>query len=94
MDAEAQMGTIRVETGTLLGGRYRLVTRIGAGGMATIYRARDETLQRDVAVKVLHPHLAEDAVLQERFRTEARHAAALLPPHVVNGLGKGVAELP
>jgi eukaryotic-like serine/threonine-protein kinase len=94
METDGQTGTIRVETGSVLGGRYRLVARIGAGGMATIYRARDETLQRDVAVKVLHPHLAEDTVLQERFRVEARHAAALLHPNVVNVFDQGLADLP
>jgi eukaryotic-like serine/threonine-protein kinase len=94
MDAQAQTGTVRVETGTLLAGRYRLVTRIGAGGMATIYRGRDETLERDVAVKVLHPHLAEDDVLQQRFRTEARHAAALLHPNIVNVFDQGGGSVP
>jgi eukaryotic-like serine/threonine-protein kinase len=94
MDIDAPTGAIRVETGTLLSGRYRLVTRIGAGGMATIYRGRDETLERDVAIKVLHPHLAEDPVLQERFRVEARHAAALLHPNIVNVFDQGAEALP
>ena len=80
--------------GNLLAGRYRIVARIGAGGMATIYRARDETLDRDVAVKVLHGHLADDADLLERFRTEARHAASLLHPSVVNVFDQGAADLP
>jgi len=89
---DASTGTIMV--GSLLAGRYRLVERAGAGGMATIFLARDETLDRDVAVKVLHWHLADDPVLLERFRTEARHAASLLHPSVVNVFDQGVADLP
>jgi beta-lactam-binding protein with PASTA domain len=80
--------------GALLAGRYRLVGRIGAGGMATIYCARDETLDREVAVKVLHPHLADDPDVRERFRAEARAAAALVSPHVVNVFDTGVEDLP
>ena len=73
----------------VLAGRYRLDARIGAGGMATIYRAHDLTLDRDVAVKVLHPHLVNDEALRERFRTEARHAARLLHPNIVNVFDTG-----
>jgi beta-lactam-binding protein with PASTA domain/tRNA A-37 threonylcarbamoyl transferase component Bud32 len=73
----------------ILASRYRLEARVGAGGMATIYRARDLTLDRDVAVKVLHPHLVDDAGLRERFRTEARHAAKLLHPNIVNVFDTG-----
>ena len=73
----------------VLAGRYRLDARIGAGGMATIYRARDLTLDRDVAVKVLHPHLVDDDAVRERFRTEARHAARLLHPNIVNVFDTG-----
>ncbi|HVL99068.1 MAG TPA: Stk1 family PASTA domain-containing Ser/Thr kinase [Egibacteraceae bacterium] len=83
-----------VTVGSLVAARYRLVARIGAGGMATIFRARDETLDRDVAVKVLHGHLADDATLLERFRSEARLAASLLHPSVVNVFDQGVADLP
>lgn len=73
----------------MLADRYRLDSRAGAGGMATIYRARDLTLDRDVAVKVLHPHLMDDEGLRERFRTEARHAAKLLHPNIVNVFDTG-----
>ncbi|HWH32732.1 MAG TPA: protein kinase, partial [Egibacteraceae bacterium] len=78
----------------VLAGRYRLDARVGAGGMATIYRARDLTLDRDVAVKVLHPHLMDDDGLRERFRTEARHAARLLHPNIVNVFDTGDREDP
>lgn len=92
--SESDTAAATATVGSLLAGRYRLVARIGAGGMATIYRARDETLDRDVAVKVLHGHLADDASLLERFRTEARHAASLLHPSVVNVFDQGAADLP
>ena len=75
--------------GVVLGGRYRLGERVGAGGMATIHRATDLTLERDVAVKVLHSHLADETAVLERFRTEAQHAAALAHPHVVSVFDQG-----
>ncbi|CAN5750014.1 Stk1 family PASTA domain-containing Ser/Thr kinase [soil metagenome] len=93
-DTDLVAGAGPIAVGALLGGRYRMTARIGAGGMATIYRAYDESLDRDVAVKVLHPHLADDASFLARFRTEARNAAALLHPHIVNVFDQGVADLP
>jgi serine/threonine-protein kinase len=90
--AEGALGDVAV--GSVLGGRYRLLSRAGSGGMATIYRARDLKLERDVAVKVLHPHLADDASVLARFRTEARHAAALVHPHIVHVYDQGDADLP
>lgn len=68
---------------THVGGRYRLLSELGRGGMATVYRAYDEALDREVAVKILHAHLASDPVFLERFRREARAAAALAHPNVV-----------
>jgi eukaryotic-like serine/threonine-protein kinase len=70
-------------TRSLLGGRYRLIRAIARGGMATVYRARDEVLEREVAVKVLHPDLADDRLFVDRFLREARAAAALAHPNVV-----------
>jgi serine/threonine protein kinase len=64
-------------------GRYRLLERVGAGGAASVYRAEDLRLGRDVAVKVLHPGLAEDHELVKRFRREAESAASLTHQHVV-----------
>lgn len=69
--------------GMLLDGRYRVDARIARGGMATVYRATDERLDRTVAVKVLHLHLAEDAAFRARFAREARAAARLSHPNVV-----------
>ena len=93
-DTEFVAGAGPIAVGALLGGRYRMTARIGAGGMATIYRAHDESLDRNVAVKVLHPHLAHDPSFLARFRTEARNAASLLHPCIVNVFDQGVADLP
>jgi eukaryotic-like serine/threonine-protein kinase len=68
---------------SLLAGRYRLRQRIGSGGMASVWLARDEVLIRPVAVKLIDPELAKDAEFRERFREEARAAAALSHPHIV-----------
>jgi serine/threonine protein kinase/Tfp pilus assembly protein PilF len=68
--------------GRILATRYRLLERIGAGGMATVWRARDLRLERDVAVKILRPQFAEDAEFVARFETEARHAASVSHPNV------------
>jgi eukaryotic-like serine/threonine-protein kinase len=62
---------------------YRIIEKIGAGGMGEVYRARDVKLERDVAVKVLPSHLAEDAVALERFEREAKAIAALSHPDVL-----------
>lgn len=63
--------------------RYTLNERIGAGGMATVYRAWDNNLERDVAIKVLHEHLSFDNTFQERFIREAKFVAGFHHPHIV-----------
>ncbi len=68
--------------GTLFG-PYEIVAPIGAGGMGEVYRARDARLERDVAVKVLPAHLAEDALALARFEREARAVAALSHPNIL-----------
>ena len=68
---------------SLLAGRYRLRQRIGTGGMASVWLARDEVLIRPVAVKLIDPELVRDQEFRERFREEARAAAALSHPHIV-----------
>ena len=65
--------------GTVLSGRYRLEAKLGSGGMSTVYLARDETLDRPVAVKVMHREMSEQPDQLERFRQEARAVAALPP---------------
>ncbi|UNX56398.1 Stk1 family PASTA domain-containing Ser/Thr kinase [Georgenia sp. TF02-10] len=69
--------------GRLIDDRYQVDARIARGGMATVYRATDRRLERTVAVKVMHPHLAESAEFVARFRREARAAARLTHPAVV-----------
>ncbi|HVE90983.1 MAG TPA: Stk1 family PASTA domain-containing Ser/Thr kinase [Actinomycetota bacterium] len=63
--------------GAVLAGRYRLDSRLAAGGMAVVYRATDQVLGRQVAVKIMHPALAYDGGFVERFRREAQNAARL-----------------
>src|SRR6185369_3620075 len=72
------------EIGTILGGRYRLVELLGQGGMARIYRAHDNQLDRDVAVKILRPEYGRDPDFGSRFRHEAQSAASLNHPNVVS----------
>ncbi len=75
--------------GTTLNGRYRLEARIGAGGMSTVYRATDETLQRQVAIKLMNREIATDSDQLERFRREARAVAQLSHPHIVGVIDYG-----
>ena len=69
--------------GRTLDGRYRVLSQVAEGGMATVYLALDERLEREVALKVMHRHLAADDSFVSRFRREARSAASLSHPHVV-----------
>ena len=64
------------------GNRYRIMRRLGGGGMATVFRAEQMPLGRDVVVKVLHSHLARDAEMAERFRREAEAASRLVHPFI------------
>jgi eukaryotic-like serine/threonine-protein kinase len=75
--------------GTLLNGRFRLEEQIGSGGMSTVYRAFDETLERSVAIKLMHRALSDDPLQLERFRREARAVARLSHPHVVTVIDAG-----
>ena len=75
--------------GTTLNGRYRLEARIGSGGMSTVYRATDETLQRQVAIKLMNREIATDSDQLERFRREARAVAQLSHPHIVGVIDYG-----
>ena len=71
------------QIGRVLGGRYRLLSPLGSGASAQVYLADDVRLRRQVAVKVLHPALADDESFLRRFRAEAQSAASLSHPHVV-----------
>jgi len=75
--------------GTVLSGRYRLEAKLGSGGMSTVYLARDTTLDRPVAVKVMHREMSEQADQLERFRQEARAVAKLSHPNVVAVIDAG-----
>ncbi|MDE3130070.1 MAG: Stk1 family PASTA domain-containing Ser/Thr kinase [Acidobacteriota bacterium] len=77
------------ESGTIIDGRYRVLHRLGAGGMADVYLARDEQLDREVALKLLHRRFAEDPGFVERFRREAQAAASLQHPNVVSVFDRG-----
>src|SRR4051794_29059332 len=75
--------------GTVLSGRYKLEAKLGSGGMSTVYLARDTTLDRSVAVKVMHREMSEQADQLERFRQEARAVAKLSHPNVVAVIDAG-----
>jgi serine/threonine-protein kinase len=75
--------------GTVLSSRYRLEAKLGSGGMSTVYLARDTTLDRSVAVKVMHREMSEQPDQLERFRQEARAVAKLSHPNVVSVIDAG-----
>ena len=75
--------------GRLIDGWYQVRSRIARGGMATVYLATDQRLDRLVAVKIMHGHLADDSQFKERFIQEARSAARLAHPNVVNVFDQG-----
>jgi eukaryotic-like serine/threonine-protein kinase len=77
---------------TLVDGRYRVLRRIGSGGMADVYCAEDVHLGRQVAIKMLHRRFAQDQEFVERFRREAKSAAGLNHPNVVGVFDRGEHE--
>ena len=87
--SEATTGTAGALAGTILSGRYRLETKLGSGGMSTVYLSRDETLDRGVAVKVLHREISDQPDQIERFRREARAVAQVSHPNVVAVIDAG-----
>src|SRR5712664_2303762 len=78
--------------GTLFDGRYQVVRKLGAGGMANVYLAEDQELGRRVAIKILNDRHAGDEQFVERFRREAKNAAALSHPNIVSIYDRGEAE--
>jgi beta-lactam-binding protein with PASTA domain/predicted Ser/Thr protein kinase len=78
-----------IDPDTIIDGRYRVLSRLGSGGMAEVYLAHDQLLGREVAVKVLHHHFAEDQEFVERFKREASSAAALSHPNIVGIFDRG-----
>ena len=81
--------TERLEAETVVDGRYRVLSRLGSGGMAEVYCAQDLQLGRKVALKVLYRRFAEDSEFVERFRREASSAAGLQHQHVVAVYDRG-----
>jgi beta-lactam-binding protein with PASTA domain len=79
----------RVQPDTVIDGRYRVLRRLGSGGMADVYAAEDRQLGRRVALKVLHRRFAEDEQFVERFRREASSAAGLQHPNIVAIFDRG-----
>jgi eukaryotic-like serine/threonine-protein kinase len=77
---------------TLFDGRYRILRKLGSGGMANVYLAEDEELGRRVAVKILNERYANDDLFIERFRREAKSAAGLSHPNIVSIYDRGQAE--
>src|SRR5919201_2296774 len=75
--------------GTLISDRFRLEEKVGAGGMSSVYRAFDPTLERWVAIKLMHRDISHDPDQLERFRREARSVAQLNHPHVVTVIDAG-----
>ncbi|HYX89431.1 MAG TPA: protein kinase [Gaiellaceae bacterium] len=78
--------------GTVFDGRYRIVRKLGAGGMADVYLAEDQELGRRVAIKILNDRHAADDQFVERFRREAKNAAGLSHPNIVSIYDRGTAE--
>jgi eukaryotic-like serine/threonine-protein kinase len=77
---------------TLFDGRYRIIRKLGTGGMANVYLAEDEVLGRRVAIKILNDRHAGDDQFVERFRREAKNAASLSHPNIVSIYDRGEAE--
>ena len=83
--------------GKLLGDRYEIIEKVGEGGMAYVFKARDNLLNRYVAVKILKEEFSKDEVFVKRFRTEAQSAASLIHPNIVSvfdvGEDKGISYI-
>src|SRR5919199_68796 len=86
------MATTDTLIDTLFDGRYRIVRKLGAGGMANVYLAEDQELGRRVAIKILDDRHAADEQFVERFRREAKNAAGLSHPNIVSIYDRGEAE--
>ncbi|MDI1290855.1 MAG: protein kinase, partial [bacterium] len=88
METSGQSGLV----GSIVDGRYEVLSLIARGGMATVYRATDLRLDRIVALKVMHSHLAHDEAFVSRFQREAKSAARLTHGHVVAVYDQGEAD--
>jgi serine/threonine protein kinase len=79
----ARPKSVQLDLPVVVGGRYRLVEMRGGGGMAKVYKAIDQTLEREVAVKMINPDLRNEPEFDARFQREARIASQLSDPHIV-----------
>ncbi len=91
-EREAKIHTMERLSSTVLSGRYRLESKLGSGGMSTVYLALDEVLDRPVAIKLLHREISDQEDQLERFRREARAAARLSHPNLVSVIDAGEDE--
>ena len=73
-----------IKIGMLIADRYEILEKVGTGGMADVYKSKDHTLNRFVAVKVLKQEFSENANFVSKFRVEAQAAAGLMHPNIVN----------
>ena len=76
-------------SGQLIANRYQVLSLVASGGMASVYLANDQVLERKVALKVIHPHLAQDKSFVDKFQREAKMAAQLSHPNLVNVFDQG-----
>src|ERR671928_379074 len=89
---QLQMAVSDTLLNTLFDGRYRIMRKLGTGGMANVYLAEDQELGRRVAIKILDDRHASDDQFIERFRREAKNAAGLAHPNIVSIYDRGNAE--
>ena len=82
------------EAGALIAGRYKVIDRVGAGGMGTVYRCHDQQLDRSVAVKRMHADTANSAMGRTRFAREAKAISDLAHPNIVTLLDSGEGREP
>jgi serine/threonine-protein kinase len=73
-----------LKPGMIISDRYEIIDKVGSGGMADVYKARDQRLNRFVAIKVLKPEYSSDKSFVNKFRAEAQSAAGLSHPNIVN----------
>src|SRR3954454_9388314 len=81
-----------VKTGDVVEGRYRIIKTLGEGGMGTVFLAEHALIKRRVAIKLLHPELASNAEVIERFMNEARAAGTLGHPNIVESTDMGFTD--
>src|SRR5262245_27289503 len=81
-----------IQAGDRIGGRYRLLRKLGEGGMGLVWAARNEAIERDVAIKFLRPDLLNDADSIERFFIEAKVCGTLRHPGITDVLDLGTTE--